>query len=86
MVLAKLAFEEVESEYQTQIDSTKRDIESMRHVLDKHASNLDAKTKKEYEDELTSLQKKLSEFEKYLFGRSGKVVWSATEDAVNATK
>ena len=84
--LAKLAFEDIEQEYEAQIDGANRDIKRIQHILDQYSSELDDEAKEDYNEDLESLRKQLTEFEKYLFGRNGNVVWSATEDAVNATK
>ena len=84
---AKLAYEELKLEREAEIDETKLEIKKIEHLLKKYERDLDSDEIDEYEDELKELEDKLDDMKKeFVYGRSGKVVWYGTADAIDASK
>lgn len=85
--LANLAYEEVKAEYDVEVESIKREIKQLEHILDKYEDDLDSDEVDEYEDKIKELKKELEEMEEdYTFGKSGKTVWYGTVDAAKDSK
>lgn len=84
---AKLAYEEIKAEYETAIEALKREIKEYENILKKYEDKLDSDEIDHYEDEIKDLEKELEELkEDSAYGRSGKVVWYGSVEAVEATK
>ena len=84
---AKLAYQEIKLKYDYQIDSLKLEIKSLEHQLKKYEDDLDSDEIDEIEDEIKELKEELEEMkEDFVIGRSGKVVWYGTADAIKDSK
>ena len=98
---AKLAYKQLKIENDAKIDNIKAEIKELKaeiklyeHVLKKYDDELKSdeaeeveENIKELEDEVKDLEKELEEMkDDYVIGRSGKVVWTGTKDAIKASK
>lgn len=84
---AKIYFEQIKLEYESEIAGMENQIKMIEHKLDKYEDDLDSDEIDDLEDELKELKKELKEMkEDSAFGIDGKVVWYGTADAVKDTK
>ena len=80
---AKLYYKQLKLERDQEIEEIKLEIKYMEHILDEYSKDLDSEDEDDYKDRLKDLRKELEEAdEEVLFGRSGKIVWYGTKDAV----
>ena len=80
---AKLYYKQLKLERDQEIEEIKLEIKYMEHILDEYSKDLDSEDEDDYKDRLKDLRKELEEAEEEdLFGRSGKIVWYGTKDAV----
>lgn len=84
---ARLAYEAIKLEYETEIEVIELEIKSLEHLLSKYEKELNSDEIDNLEDEIKELNKELEDAkEEYVFGRSGKFVWMGTADAVKDSK
>ena len=58
-----------------------------KHTLNKYDSQLSSEEMDDLKEEIRELEEELEEYEEdYKCGRSGKIVWYGTEDAIEDTK
>lgn len=80
--LANLAYESMKLSYDYEIKSLENEIETIKYII----KNCDV-DEDDYEDELEELEEELEMMKKEtFFGKSGKKVWAATEDAIKDSK
>ena len=84
--LASLSYEELKAELEAEKESTKREIERIKHILKKFDGELKSDEIDEYEDELKDLEEELEEYKNFVIGKSGKTVWYGTKDAIKDSK
>ena len=84
---AKLYYQELKLQRDYEIDSLKLEIKALKNQLKKYEDDFNSDEIDEIEDEIKDLEKELEEMkEETVIGRSGKVVWTGTKDAIKASK
>ena len=84
---AKLFYNELKFEYDTEVEELELEIKRIKHILNKYSDELKSDYIDELEDELKDYEKELEELqEEGLFGINGKVVWYGTERAIEDSK
>ena len=79
---AKIAYEELKLQMETEIEYMELEIKRIEHILKKYDDDLDSDEVDDYEDDLKDLEKELKKTKKdYCYGISGKYVWAGTSDA-----
>ena len=84
--LANLTYEELKANLEAEKESTKREIERIKHILKKFDDELKSAEIDKYEDELKDLEEELEEYKNFVIGKSGKTVWYGTKDAIKDSK
>lgn len=84
---AYLAYKLMKLEYDREIDYIKLELKQYKHYLDKYEDELEDEELDYIEDKIEDLEEELEELQtETKFGRSGKIVWNATEDAIEDSK
>lgn len=84
---ARLFLKYLESEYDKTTESLKAELNMYKHTLNKYDKELTSEEMDDLKEEIRELEEELEEYEEdYKCGRSGKIVWYGTEDAIEATK
>ena len=82
---AKLYYQSLKLERDYDIDTLKLQIKQAKHQLKKYEDDLSSDEIDALEDEIKELEKELEDMkDDYIIGRSGKVVWVGTKDAIKA--
>ena len=86
--LAKLLYQQLRNEIQSQINENKMSIKAAKHILNKFDDELSASEKDEYNQMINDLKDENKELKELLSctGRSGKYVWQGDREAIKATK
>lgn len=87
--VAKLYYKSLKLEREQEIESLKLEIKTLKKVIKLYEDDYKSDELDELEDELKDLEKELDELKsnkEYAYGRSGKVVWYGTKDAVEDSK
>ncbi len=85
--LASIAYEELQQELKEEKATIKRNIKKYEHLIKKYKSDLkDADLLKTYEDRLEDYEEQLEEMKNAVIGKSGKIVWAGTKDAIKDSK
>ena len=82
--LAKIYYKEAKLELDAEIKAIKLEIQEIEYLLENYKKDLDDPS--DYKDQLKDLEDELEELEEVVLGRSGKTVWRATKDAIDASK
>lgn len=98
---AKLYYESIKMEYDCEIDELKLELEGLElekelyeHIIEEYDRDLSNDEIDDYEEEIDDIEDDIKEIEKeiekmkedYSFGRSGKIVWAGTVDAIEDSK
>ncbi len=84
---AKIYFEQIKLEYDSEVAGMENQIKMIEHKLDKYDDDLDSDEIDDLKDELKELKKELKNLkEESAYGIDGKVVWYGTVDAIKDTK
>ena len=84
---AKLAYKEYKLSIESKIEEKELEIKELKNILKKYDADLDSEAIDNCEDEIKELQDEIKDLKKEtLYGRSGKIFWYGTKDAVKASK
>ena len=83
---ASLAYKEMKMQYDAEIDEIKLEIKNYENMIKKYEDDLDNDDIDDYEDEIKELEKELEEAKDFVFGKSGKMVYAGTKDAIKDSK
>ena len=98
---AKLYYENIKMEYDWEIDELKLELEALEleketyeHIIEEYDRDLSNDEIDDYEEEIDDIEDDIKEIEKeikkmkedYSFGRSGKIVWAGSVDAIEDSK
>jgi hypothetical protein len=85
--MANLQYRYYELNHERQIESYELKIKEYNYILSKFDKDLTSDEIDQKEDELKEIEKKLEELKKnYVIGKSGKIVWYGTKDAIKDSK
>ena len=84
--LAKLALRRAEAQIDAQIEDIKLEIKSIKHIMNKFDDELTTDEMDDYKEELRELEEELEEIKNVVFGRSGKLFWYGTKQAIKDSK
>ena len=84
---ARLFLKYLEAEFDKTTESLKAELKMYKHTLNKYDKELTSEEMDDLKEEIRELEEELEEYEEdYKCGRSGKIVWYGTEDAIEDTK
>lgn len=84
---ARLFLKYLESEFDKTTENLKAELKMYKHTLNKYDKELTSEEMDDLKEEIRELEEELEEYEEdYKCGRSGKIVWYGTEDAIEDTK
>jgi len=83
---ASLAYKEMKLQYDAELESVELQIKNCENMIKKYDDDLDSDEIDEYEDEIKELEKELKEAKDFVFGKSGKMVYAGTKDAIKDSK
>lgn len=84
---AYLAYKAMKLEYESEMDYLKLELKQYKNLLNKYEDDLDDDEIDYIEDRIDDLEEEIEEMEtESKFGRSGKIVWEATEGAIEDSK
>ena len=84
---ATLFYKSKKLDIEQEIEALKLEIKYLEHILDEYSRDIDRDDEDDYKDELKDLKKELSELQdEYVVGKSGKIVYYGTKDAVEDSK
>lgn len=85
---AKLYLQSLELQVENKIEELELEIKLAKYMLKKFDDKLSSDEIDDYNDEIKDCEEEIDELEEQLdnMGRSGKSVWTGTEDAIKASK